>query len=132
MTNVCKLNASDHITEINKLFHAACTTGDTTAYHEAFDAYSNDLDRLAKTAFDWASEYGCARIFIDSNDAYVGVYWLSMTAYLDRAPGLLCVNSGESYVIPISDIEDLASYLCYIEGEITVTATCGNEVLTIA
>lgn len=132
MTYVCTLNASDHLDEINKLFHDASATGDTTAYHEAFDAYSDHLDRLAETAFDWASEHGCTRIHINSNDAYAGVYWLSTTAYLDRAPGLLCVRSSESYVIPTSDADELADWLCYIDGEITVTATEGDMVLTYA
>lgn len=132
MTHVCTLKASDHLDEINKLFHDASATGDTAAYHEAFDAYSDNLDRLAKTAFDWASEHGCARIHIDSNDTYAGVYWLSTKAYLDRAPGLLCVRSGESYVIPLDDTDDLAAWLCYIDGEITVTATEGDMKLTYA
>lgn len=132
MTHVCTLKASDHLDEINRLFRDASATGDTTAYHRAFDAYSDDLDRLAETAFAWASEHGCARIHVDSNDAYAGVYWLSMTAYLDSAPGLLCVRSGESYVIPTSDADNLADWLCYIDGEITVTATAGDMELTVA
>jgi hypothetical protein len=123
MTHVCTLKANDHIEDINKLFHDASATGDTTAYHKAFDTYIDELDRLAKTAFEWASKHGCARINIESHDSYAGDYWLIMTVYLDRAPGLLCVRSGESHVIPTSDADELADWLCYIDGEITVTAT---------
>ena len=53
ITHVAKLDAASHLNDINN----ALDERDLDAYHKLFDAYSDDLDKLASIAFEWAREY---------------------------------------------------------------------------
>lgn len=111
ITHIMKCDLHAHLHDMSAKFDAH----EFDAYHAAFDAYNDDLDKLAATTIDWTREYGTARTAIDYTDGKGDVYFTRMNG--DRLD--IIHRDGITETI---DAEDLAVILCYEDCKVTVTA----------
>lgn len=113
-TYVATCNLSAHLRDVNAKFDA----NDIDGYHNAFDAYNDDLDKIASIAFKWAKEYEVSRITLNRESGSDEDYYLR----LDDKPTLINADGISGVAAYIENEDELASMLCYEPGIVTVSA----------
>ena len=114
ITHVAKLDAASHLNDINN----ALDERDLDAYHKLFDAYSDDLDKLASIAFEWAREYDVSHIEINRPEGHSEAYFLT----LNEVPTLINANGIDGVAGYVDSADDLADMMSYEYANITVSA----------